>query len=126
MLTQFHLFVLSDLDSMSMPPTFQYAPGMDLVFRARALQHLKEMVRQNGARPSNAFRHLMGLHLYLASSSEESSPEDSEEEIGWPASSDSSTDSDSASNACDDTDMSSEEEEQHRRITLPRAARNQY
>ena len=130
LVTQFRLFVLSDLDSISMPPTFQYAAGMDLQFRARALQHLKEMVRKCGAQPTEAFHALMGLHFYLASSSEESQ-EEGEEDIGWPESSDAP--SDSASDAAEFSDLESEEEQvatsPHRRpsrlsqqTTHPRAA----
>ena len=123
LVTSFRLFVLSDLNSLLMPPTFQYAIGMDLQFRARALQHLKEMVQKCGAQPTAAFMVLLGLHFYLASSSEESQEETEEADIGWPESSDAP--SDSASDAAVSEDLMSEEEQPSRpsqRRTPPRAA----
>ena len=69
----FKLFVLNDLDAITMPPQFSYAPGMDVIFKTRALAHLlvKEL-HAMGAEMTDAFAALAVAAEDAGSESEES------------------------------------------------------
>ena len=122
----FKLFVLSDLDSFSMPPTFQYATGMDSIFRCRALKHVKELSAR-GAKMSSTFEALAGTFNNGSEESDSESHvwEESEaEELNWPQSPDARSDSDSASDAAFEEMLEASDEKARAPLhaTHPRAA----
>ena len=110
----FKLIVLSDLGAISMPPRFEFAQGMDHLFRLRALNHLEAM-RERGAKLTSGFEQLLQSEsLETMSDSEASQSVVSSTDLGWPESPPHGVDSDSASNAEMDSDFECEEE-MHRR-----------
>lgn len=79
----FKLFVFNDLGAITMPPLFQYAQGMDLIFRGRAVNHLKALHLRNTTMTLN-FRNLVLEHPFQASDSEEAWSESEDEQYkGW-------------------------------------------
>ena len=132
----FKLTVFSDLDALTLPPHFRYATGMDTIFRARALNHLKAL-HLLAAPLSVNFCNLVSEHESQGSDSEEAWSESDEEGMGWtePAviyrhysgrrrHASSEEDSDSASDAAksDDLHAHGERPRTPHRASFPRQA----
>ena len=66
----FKLLVYNDLDAITMPPHFPYATGMDVIFKRRALDHVKAL-HARAASMSQAFVALAQGHQAGGSDSEE-------------------------------------------------------
>ena len=86
LVASFKLYVYNDLDAFSMPPHFQYATGMDLVFKERALDHLKALhvnMPIHDVKLSAAFANLVTAHEHEPSESEDQWSESEDEALQW-------------------------------------------
>lgn len=110
MVVSFKLFLLNEAGGTTMPPQYQYANGMDAIFRTRSMNHLAALVQRGIVLPEESgFHALLQQHSAVASDSEASEEAAEGSELGWPVSPE-PADSDSASDACLDSDMSADEE----------------
>ena len=108
MVVTFKLFLLNEAGGVTMPPQYQYASGMDLIFKARALSHLAALVSSGVELPDESGFHALLQEAAVASDSEADTEEEEGSDLGWPASPE-PADSDSASDAAQDSDLSADE-----------------